>query len=401
MSKIKYDFDQVIERAGTHSLKWDWAEKRFGLKDVLPMWVADMDFAVADPIRVSIQKRAEHGIYGYTDRPDSYYRSIIDWMKKRFGWTILRDWILCTPGVVPAFNLAIQAFTHPGDKVIIQPPVYYPFAAAVLNNGRQLTNNNLVLKNGTFAIDFAGLKTAIDDRTRLLILCSPHNPVGRVWRVEELEQLAEICLEHNILIISDEIHADLIMVDHRHVPLATLGEEISRITITCTSPSKTFNLAGLQVANLIISNPALHLRLKQTLTNTGLWLANPFGIAALEAAYNHGEEWLAQLLDYLMTNYKFLCRFVKQSIPRLKVMPLEGTYLVWLDFREYLTEDYGTDDLNEDLMQKAGVWLDNGPLFGGISKGFQRINIACPRKILEKGLNRISGVLNKEMNHER
>jgi cystathionine beta-lyase len=397
---MRYDFDRLVDRSGTHSLKWEWAEKRFGIKDVLPMWVADMDFEVAEPIKAAIMKRAEHGIFGYTDRPDSYYRSVIDWMKKRFNWPVQREWILFTPGVVPALNLAVQAFTRPGDRVIIQPPVYYPFATAVLNNGRQLVNNDLKIENGRFAMDVEGLEKVIDSRTKMLILCSPHNPVGRVWGAAELERLAEICLKHRILIVADEIHADLIMPGQRHVPLASLSNEIARQTITCTSPSKTFNLAGLQVANIVISNPELYHYFEQTLTNAGLWLSNPFAIAALEAAYKQGEEWLARLIDYLMGNYTFLCRFVAETMPKAKVLPLEGTYLAWLDFRQYFSNGEDADGFNKRLLEQAKVWLDDGPLFGDESRGFQRINIACPRQLLEQGLTRIAGALNKEMKYD-
>jgi cystathionine beta-lyase len=397
---MRYDFDRRVDRSGTHSLKWEWAEKRFGITDVLPMWVADMDFEVAEPIKDAIMKRAEHGIFGYTDRPDSYYRAVMDWMKKRFNWPVQREWILFTPGVVPALNLAVQAFTRPGDRVIIQPPVYYPFATAVLNNGRQLVNNDLKIENGRFAMDVEGLEKVIDSRTKMLILCSPHNPVGRVWGSAELERLAEICLRHGVLIVADEIHADLIMPGQRHVPLASLSNEIARRTVTCTSPSKTFNLAGLQAANIVISNPELYHYFEQTLTNAGLWLSNPFAIAALEAAYNQGEEWLARLIDYLVGNYTFLCRFVAETMPRAKVLPLEGTYLVWLDFRQYFSRRGDADGFNKRLLEQAKVWLDDGPLFGGESRGFQRLNIACPRQLLEQGLARIAGVLNKEMKYD-
>lgn len=384
---MKYDFDRIISRKGSNSLKWDFSRQRVGVDDVLPMWVADMDFEAPAPVVEAIQQRAKHGIFGYTGIPNSYYQAVIGWMKKRFNWEIKKEWIVLTPGVISALHLAVQAFTHPGDKVIIQPPVYYPFFWAVENNGRLLVNNTLINDNGRYLMDFESLEKSIDDRTRLLILCSPHNPVGRVWKEEELEKLVQICLEHKIIIISDEIHADLIMKGYKHIPTVTISEEAAQIVVTCTAPSKTFNIAGLEMANIIISNKFLYNQFKTAVRKAGLMHASLFGLAATEAAYNQREEWLQQLLDYLEGNYEFLCSFVVENMPGIKVTPLEGTYLVWLDFRSLALPD---EELKNLLLKKARVWLDDGPMFGPGGDGFQRINIACPRKILKEGLIRIA-----------
>jgi len=387
---MKYDFDRIINRKGTNSLKWDYSQQRIGVDEVLPMWVADMDFESPPSVIEAVRQRAKHGLFGYTGIPNSYYQAVINWMRKRFNWEIKKEWIVITPGVVAALHLAVQAFTQPGDKVIIQPPVYYPFIWAVESNDRRLINNTLINDSGRYLMDFEGLEKAIDERTRLLILCSPHNPVGRVWKKEELERLVEICLKHNIIIISDEIHSDLIMKGYRHIPTATISEDAAQIMVTCTAASKTFNTAGLMTANTIISNKSLYNQFNNAVRKAGLMHADLFGLAATEAAYNQGEEWLEQLLDYIAGNYEFLCSFVAENMPKVKVTPLEGTYLVWLDFRGLGLPD---EELKSLLLKKARVWLDDGPMFGPGGAGFQRINIACPRKILKEGLRRIAGAL--------
>ena len=387
---MKYDFDRVIERRGTGSLKWDAVERSTGVADALPLWVADMDFTAPDAVLDALRARVEHGIFGYTVKTESCYRAIIGWMKRRHGWEIERDWILFSPGVVPALNLAVQAYTQPGDRVIVQTPVYYPFSTAVVNNGRELVRNTLTEEDGTYRIDFDNFEQSVDGRTRLLIFCSPHNPVGRVWTRDELEKLAEICVRHRLVIVSDEIHADLVMKGHIHLPLATISPAVASLTVTCTAPNKTFNVAGLQAGNVIISSPELRDRFRAVLTNAGLAMANIFALVATEAAYDHGEEWLARLLGYLHDNYTFLRAFVEQRMPRVKVTPLEGTYLVWLDFRGC---GLGDPELKTLLLQRAGVWLDAGPMFGPGGEGFQRINVACPRSVLAQALERIAAAL--------
>jgi cystathionine beta-lyase len=387
---MKYDFDAIIDRQSTSSSKWDRRENAVGVPDVLPMWVADMDFASPPPVVEALRERVEHGIFGYTERTSSYYAALASWMKRRFDWDIQKKKIVFTPGVVVALNLIIQAYTQPGDKVIIQQPVYHPFSYAILNNKRNLINNQLQIQDGRYVMDLDQLQKSIDSRTRLIILCSPHNPVGRVWTKEELLRLAEICLENNIIIVSDEIHADLVLEGHTHTPTATLSKEIADIVVTCTAPTKTFNIAGLGVANTIISNSKLYDQFYATVNNAGLEMTNVFAKVAAEAAYNHGEEWLSHLLDYLQGNYEFLISFLKTYIPKISVFPLEGTYLAWLDFRRLGLSD---EDMKNFLIHKAKVWLDEGIKFGGGGKGFQRMNIGCPRKLLEEGLTRIANAL--------
>jgi len=387
---MDYDFDTIIDRQSTSSSKWDLREKSVGVPDVLPMWVADMDFASPPPVVEALRERVEHGIFGYTERTGSYYAVLASWMKRRFDWDIQKKKIVFTPGVVVALNLIIQAYTQPGDKVIIQQPVYHPFSYAILNNKRHLINNQLQIQNGRYVMDLDQLKKSIDSRTRLIILCSPHNPVGRVWTKEELLRLAEICLENNIIIVSDEIHADLVLKGHVHTPTATLSKEIEDIVVTCTAPTKTFNIAGLGVANTIISNSKLYDQFHATVNNAGLEMTNVFAKFATEAAYNYGEEWLSHLLDYLQGNYEFLISFLKSYIPQISVYPMEGTYLAWLDFRKIGLSD---EDMKNFLIHKAKVWLDEGTKFGGGGKGFQRMNIGCPRKLLEEGLTRIVNAL--------
>jgi cystathionine beta-lyase len=387
---MNYDFDTIIDRCGTASSKWDRCKKAVGVPDVLPMWVADMDFLSPPPVVEALRKRVEHGIFGYTERTGSYYAALASWMKRRFDWDIQQKKIVFTPGVIVALNLIIQAYTQPGDKVIIQQPVYHPFSYAILNNKRQLVNNQLQIENGRYVMDLDQLKKSIDDRTRLLILCSPHNPVGRVWTKEELLRLTEICLENKIIVVSDEIHADLVLKGHVHTPTATLSEEISDIVVTCTAPTKTFNIAGLGVANTIIANSRLYDKFYATVNNAGLEMTNVFAKVATEAAYNHGEDWVSQLLEYIQDNYEFLVSFLKNRIPQISVFPLEGTYLAWLDFRKLGLPD---KDLKNFLIHKARVWLDEGTKFGGGGTGFQRMNIGCPRILLEEGLTRIAYAL--------
>jgi len=389
---MKYDFDKIIKRVGTNSIKWDWAERRVGVPDVLPMWIADMDFKAPKPVIDALRQRIEHGVYGYTEKPDSYYEAVISWQKKRFGWDIRREWIVFTPGVVTALCMAIQAYTLPGDKVIIQPPVYYPFFEIIQDNNRVVLNNPLKIKDNRYVMDLDHLEKTVDENTKMMILCSPHNPAGRVWSKEELVQLSQICQKNKIVLASDEIHADLVMRGHTHTPTATLSEDYTDFIITCNAPTKTFNLAGLEVAYAIIPDKKLRHLLKTTLSQTGLMLSNMFGIVALEAAYNHGEEWLEQLLDYLQDNFEFLLSFVKDNMLRVNVIPLEGTYLVWLDFRKYNLTDKVLKDL---LLNEAKVWLVDGPRFGSGGEGFQRINIGCPRETLKKGLTQIAQALKR------
>ncbi|HPB62181.1 MAG TPA: PatB family C-S lyase [Rectinema sp.] len=385
-----YNFDTIVDRSNTYSIKWDRDQLPEGCRDAIPMWIADMDFACSPDIVKAIQARAEHPIYGYTKCSEEYYKSFIDWMKHRNGWSIEKDWILFSPGVVPAINLAVLAYTQPGDKIIIQPPVYNPFSAAVLNNSRQLVENPLVIRDGRYTMDFEDLDRKIDTQTKLLILCSPHNPVGRVWTIDELSKLIDICSSHNILIISDEIHSDIILGTEVHHCTASLSEKAAAITITLTAPNKTFNLAGLQIANIVIPNRELSKAFGEQAMKIGINLTNTFGMVAQEAAYTKGEPWLEELLSYLKENYATLKSFIDRRIPSLKVFPLEGTYLPWLDCRVLGLSDAELHDL---FLKKARLWLDDGTMFGTGGSGFMRINIACPRSVLIKALEQLENAI--------
>jgi cystathionine beta-lyase len=382
---MPYDFDQVIPRDGTNAVKLEWRKQLFGRRDVIPMWVADMDFAIPPFVSEAIRKRAEHPIYGYSSFPDTYYEAIIGWQNRRLGWKIEKEWIFFSPGVVTALNLLVEAFTEPGDKIIVQPPVYFPFFWAVERHHRILLFNGLRETNNRYTIDFEDLEQKVRSGAKMLILCSPHNPVGRVWSQEELERIGKLCLENNVLIISDEIHGDLVHHGHQHIPLATISEEIAMNTITCIAPSKTFNLAGLFTSSIIIPNEVL--RNKYAITHEKIHISpNIFGIVASEAAYSQGDEWLKELLQYISSNATIVEKALADSLPGVKTSPLEATYLLWLDFRDYNLSD---DDLKRILTEKAGVGLSPGEMFGPGGEGFQRMNIGCPRSVLEEATNRI------------
>jgi cystathionine beta-lyase len=383
---MKYDFDRVIDRRGTDSVKWAVNEKRFGSRDVISAWVADMDFEAPPPVVQAIRARAEHGIFGYPIRPPGYYDALANWTRKRYGWEIQTEWATHSPGVVTGLCIAVHAYTQPGDKIIIQPPVYPPFFSVVRNNGRQLVFNPLKFADGTFRMDLENLEKQIDARTKMLILCSPHNPVGRVWTRDELSQLGELCLRKNILIVSDEIHCDLILRGYAHVPLARLSDALAQNTITTLAPSKTFNIPGLYAAVAIIPNPRLRAQFDTARENLGLEGANIFGMVALPAAYRTGEEWLEQLLDYLQGNLEFLLTYFEKHIPAIKPIRPEGTYLAWLDCR-----GMGLDDaaLKEWMLKRARVAMNEGHTFGEPGRGFLRLNFGCPRATLEEALQRI------------
>jgi len=383
---MTYDFDKIILRENTSCVKYDLRKEFFGTASVVPLWVADMDFETPDFIRDAVIKRASHPVYGYTFRSDSFQRSIINWMGKRHNWEIKKEWVAFSPGVVPALNMAVMAFTSPGDKVIVQPPVYFPFFTAVKNHGRQLVYNQLTEKNGRYEMDFDDLEQKIDEKTKLMLLCHPHNPVGRLWSRTELETLVEICTRKNILIVSDEIHSDLMLKGNVHVPLASLSQQAADISLTCIAPSKTFNLAGLATSALIIPNEAHRKVYEKILDDLHVGMGNLFGITSLEAAYDGGEEWLGQLLAYLDQNLELLNNFIFSRIPGIKVVPAEATYLIWLDFRGLGLKG---KELKEFVIQKAGIGLNDGPSFGPGGDGFQRINIALPRKILTEALEKL------------
>jgi cystathionine beta-lyase len=383
---MKYDFDRVMDRTQSESIKWIGNEEHFGEKDLLPMWVADMDFQSPAPVIQALVERAQHGFFGYPWRSPAYYDSIIGWMRKRHSWDIRREWIVNAPGVVSALDLAVHALTQPGDKIVIQPPVYFPFFSIVRNNGRQLVENRLKFENGHYRMDLQDLEKQIDARTKALILCSPHNPVGRVWTPDELAALGELCIRKDLLILSDEIHSDLILNGHKHTPLATLTEELAQRTCTLIAPSKTFNLPGLGASAVIIPNGKLRTAFNNAVENFGLQVGNVFGIVALQAAYQYGEEWLKQMLDYVEGNVAYATRFLAERIPGIKFACPEGTYLLWLDCRGLGLSHTALRDL---IIKQAKVALNDGPEFGSGGEGFQRMNLACPRSILEEGLVRI------------
>lgn len=379
----KYNFDEIVPREGTNCIKYDAREKMFGNGSVLPLWVADMDFKTPDFIADAVKKRAEHEIYGYTFKPDSYFSSIVGWMKRRHNWEIQKEWISFSPGVVAGLTLAVETFSKPGDEVLVQPPVYFPFFDTVKGTKRKMVENPLKLRNGRYTFDFDDLKSKISENTRLLLLCNPQNPGGMVWTKEELQELSDICLENKIMVISDEIHSDLIFNGYKHTPFATLSEEAAQNCMICMAPSKTFNVAGLSTSLVIIPNKTLFNRYERTMGVGHLGMGNIFGSVALEAAYTHGDEWLEQMLVYLLDNFQLLDDFFKNRLPKVKVMKPEATYLVWLDFTAYGMND---TKLLKFVVEQAGVGLNNGGKFGTGGDGWLRINIGCPRSILKEAL---------------
>ncbi|MBN2349259.1 MAG: PatB family C-S lyase [Bacteroidales bacterium] len=383
---MNYNFDEIISRENTASVKYDLRKQYFGYSDVFPMWVADMDFKTPDFIIKAIKKRLDHEILGYTYRPESFNSSVVNWIKDRHNWKIKKEWISFSPGIVPAINLIILALTEPGDKIIVQQPVYFPFFSAIKNHGRVVVNNPLTLRDDRYIMDFEDLKSKIDKDVKMLILCNPHNPTGNVWKKEELEQLAKICIENNILIVSDEIHSDLVYEKFRHTPLASLSEEISQQVISCYAPSKTFNLAGLSTSVIVCANPDILKRYNKTLDDIHVGSGNIFGMVALEAAYNGGKEWLEALLAYLQKNVAFIKSYFEENIPKIKLIPPESTYMVWLDCRQL---NLYKEELKNFMLKEAKIGLSDGPIFGAEGIGFQRMNIACPKILLEEAITNL------------
>jgi cystathionine beta-lyase len=382
------DFDEMINRSGTNSIKWE----RFKDKNALPLWVADMYFKSSRKVIDALIQRAEHGIFGYTSIPDEYYESIQKWYKKRLDWDIEASNIIYTPGVVTAIAVGIQAFTKPGDEVIIQPQVYYPINKNILNNGRQVLNNVLIKIKSDYVIDFDDLEEKAKRKlAKLLILSSPHNPVGRVWRKEELFRIGQICEENNVKVISDEIHGDLIYNGFKQIPYASVNKEMADHSMICTAPSKTFNIAGLDNSNIIISNEEMKNNYLRILEKNDLVRPNIFGLVGTIAAYENGEEWLEEVMDYVQNNYTFLKKFISEHLPRVKVNKPEGTYLVWLDFSDY---NLTNQALKYKLIKDAKVVLNQGYVFGDGGNGFARLNLATSRKLIEKALNQIERSFN-------
>ena len=388
---VTYDFDEVIDRRNTDCLKYDFAVQRGRPKDVLPFWVADMDFSIAQEIEDALVKRCQHGIFGYSEATDGYFAALQNWYLKHFNWQVQRPWLIKTPGVVFALAMAVKAFTEPGDGVLVQQPVYYPFTEVIRDNDREVVNAPLALVNGHYEIDFAYLEQKLaDPKVKLMFLCSPHNPVGRVWSKEELLKVGDLCLKYNVITVSDEIHSDFVWDDNVHTPFATLGEEYQQNCIVCTAPSKTFNLAGLQVSNIFIPNQKLRRAFRKQIDAAGYSQLNTLGLVACQAAYTYGEEWLTQVKAYIRSNITFVDDYLKQNLPQIKMLPIEGTYLVWLDCSAL---GMTADEREQWLWHEAKLWLDGGGIFGKEGEAFERINVACPRATLLQGLEQLKAAV--------
>lgn len=386
-----YNFDEIIERRGTDCVKYDLLEAIFGNAEALPLWVADTDFRVPEFIMKALQKRMNHEILAYSYRPDSYFEAIINWLDRKHDWKIEREMITSSPGVVSAVTMLIMALSEPGDKVIVQPPVYFPFFTSIKGSGRKMVENPLKLKDGRYTFDFENLQKIIDSQTKLLILCSPHNPGGMVWKLDELEELSRICSDNGIVIISDEIHADLVFSGNKHIPIPMVSEKIAMNSAVLMAASKTFNVAGLSTAFVIIPNKKLRIKYEKVLHTVHIDSGNIFGNIATEAALSLGYDWLTQLMTYLEDNYNTLETFLKARMPKVKIMKPEATFLVWLDFTAYnLTEL----ELSKILIN-GGVALNNGSKFGTGGEGYFRLNFGCPRAILEEGLIKIERAFNQ------
>lgn len=383
---MKNKFDSVIDRYNTKSSKYTIDEEKVPA-DVIPMWVADMDFQTPDFVIEALKNTAEHGIFGYSFSDKSYKNAVLNWMNKRFNYFPEQEELVETPGVVFAIAHAIKAFTEPDDAIIIQPPVYYPFKMEIENNGRKVVENPLIEKNGNYTIDFKDFENkVISENVKAFVLCNPHNPVGRVFTEEELKRLADICLKHNVLIISDEIHADFIHDNRQHTMLPTLSDEVANQTILCTAPSKTFNLAGLQASNIFIKDEEKREKFKKELNKSGYHALNIMAYNATQAAYDYGEEWVEELNDYIEGNIDYVDQYLKEKIPEIKLNKPEGTYLVWLDSRGLNLND---EELKDFFLNEAKLWLDEGTMFGNEGSGFMRVNVAAPRETVEKAMDNL------------
>ncbi|MDE7266706.1 MAG: pyridoxal phosphate-dependent aminotransferase [Lachnospiraceae bacterium] len=391
MAERNLDFDKVIERKNTDCLKYDFAEKRGMPKDVLSFWVADMDFKVSSYIEDALIERAQHGIFGYSEVQTPYFETVRDWMKKYHNWEPQEKWLVKTPGIVFALAMAVKAYTEKGDGVLVQLPVYYPFSEVIEDNGRRVVSNTLYLgEDNRYHIDFEDFERKIKkEKIKLFFLCSPHNPVGRVWTREELITLGDICVKNNVIVVSDEIHHDFIWKGEHEV-FANIKSEYEEISITCTSPSKTFNIAGMQISNIFIPNSTLRRKFQRELNAAGTSQMGVMGLVACEAAYKKGEEWYQAMCAYVKDNFAFVKQFVEEQLPGVTMIDSEGTYLVWLDFRG---TGLSADELDRRIIYEAKLWLDSGKIFGDSGKGFQRINVACPRSILKEGMERIRNIL--------
>ena len=391
MAERNLDFDRIIDRKNTRCLKYDFAVKRGMPEDVLPLWVADMDFETSSYIEDALTERVKEGIFGYSDVQTPYFEIIRDWMIRHHGWEPQEKWLIKTPGVVFALAMAVKAYTDPGDKVLLQQPVYYPFSEVITDNGREVVSNDLVLtEEGTYKIDFADFEQKIiANGIKLFLLCSPHNPVGRVWTREELETIGDICVKHGVTVVSDEIHNDFIW-EGTHTVFAGIKKEFADISVTCTSPSKTFNLASMLISNIFIPNQILRRKFRKEMDRAGISQLSVLGLVATEAAYAHGDEWYAAMKNYVRDNIAFARAYVEENLPGVRMIDTQGTYLIWLDFRQ---TGLTVEELDHKIIYEAGLWLDSGKIFGKTGEGFERINVACPRAVLQEALDRIRGIL--------
>lgn len=384
---MKYDFDKVINRYGTGCVKYDFPEEFGRPKDVLPLWVADMDFPTSDAVISRLTERVKHGIFGYSNSDDAYFQAVYNWYKSNFGWEVKKEWMVKTPGVVFALAAAVRAFTKEGDAIMIQQPVYYPFAKTIENNRRILVNNPLQLKDGHYEMDFADMERKIaDNHVKMFILCSPHNPVGRVWKEWELQKAGEICQKYGVKIISDEIHSDFTYPGHKHHVFTTVCKELEDISVICTAPSKTFNLAGLQISNIFIANPDMRKAFVNAIDEVGYEEVNIMGMTACQAAYEEGAEWLDQLKEYLRGNLEYIRTYLAENLPQIKLIEPEGTYLVWLDCSAL---GMSGEERDKFMLNQAKIWLDTGAMFGKDGENFERINITCPRTTLKQALDQL------------
>lgn len=387
-----YNFDSEIDRKNTNSLKYDFAAERGLPSDVLPLWVADMDFRTAQPILDALHKAVDHGIFGYSEVKDDYYRVVSSWFREHFGWETKPEWLVKTPGIVFALVMAVRSLTDEGDSVLIQTPVYYPFYSVVRDNGRKLVENELLYINGRYEIDFDDFEAKIrEENVKLFILCSPHNPVGRVWTAEELQKIGEICEKYCVIVASDEIHCDFTLTGHPHTIFTSAYPKLAERSIVCTAPSKTFNIAGLQVSNIWIPNPDIRRKVLVEIDRSGYSQLNTLGLVAAQAAYENGWEWLEQCREYLRGNLDFVRGFLQDRIPEIKLVEPEGTYFAWLDCSELGLNRQELDDL---VINKAKLWLDSGHIFGKRSENFQRVVLACTRKTLERALTQLESAVN-------
>jgi len=388
------DFHRIHNRKQTNSYKWDQSNKLFGSDDILPLWVADMDFESPPAVKEALLRRAEHGIYGYTFKSEAYTNSIIGWFKRRHHWELKKEWLSDSPSVVTSLSLAVDLFSEPGGRVILQSPVYYPFYDVIRNNGREIVSNPLVIRNDRYEMDYEHLETLMKDGARLLLLCNPHNPGGRVWERDELLKLGDLCLRYGVTVVSDEIHCDLVLPGHKHTPFASLSPELAEITLTCLAPTKTFNMPGLQISYIVTANRRMKQRFDERIKTLSLHMTGYFAEAAVCAAYDEGEAWLDELLSYVQDNADYTARYIEEHLPAVRVIRSEGTYLLWLDCRAL---GLPVDGLKKLMYEEAKVAFNEGSTFGKEGAGFLRINLACPRSILEQALERFCSAASKHI----